>query len=105
MALTPTAIQPGTTLTADAASIVTAPAGTTVLTASTFSNPTTAAATLEIVLTRNGASPITIVPSRSIGGGATVQPAELAGLVLNQGDVVAASGAQITAVVNGYIVS
>lgn len=105
MALTPTAIQPGTTLVSDATNIVTAPAGTTVLTASTFSNPTTAAVALEITLTRNGGSKITIVPSRSIGGGATVQPAELAGLVLNQGDVVAASGAQLTAVINGYVVS
>lgn len=105
MALTPSALQPGTTLAETASAILTAAAGTTVLTASTFANPTTAAVTLEIILTRNGGAAVVLVPGRSVGAGSTAQPAELSGLVLSQGDVVSASGSGITTVVSGYVVS
>ncbi|MBS1028311.1 hypothetical protein [Gluconobacter albidus] len=105
MAVSPQSLCPGTTLTASDATIVTGASGTTVLTSSTFANPTTAAATLTIKLTRSGGAAITLVPGRSVAAAATVQPPELAGLILSANDTLTASGDGITAVVNGYVAS
>ncbi|WP_336717554.1 hypothetical protein [Asaia bogorensis] len=105
MAVSPQSLCPGTTLTASDATIVTGASGTTVLTSSTFANPTTAAAILTIKLIRSGGATITLVPGRSIAAAATAQPSELTGLILSQNDTLTASGNGITAVVNGYVAS
>lgn len=105
MAVSPQALTPGTTLTANASTLIVGTSGTTVLTTSTFANPTSAAVTLTIKLTRAGGTSIVLVPGRSIASSATVQPPELGGLILSANDTLTASGNGITAVVNGYVAS
>ena len=106
MTVSASTLNPGTTLGSSDQVVVTAGTGTTVVTQALISNPSSAASSVTIKLLREGAtSSVTIVPGRAIGVSGTDILPELAGLVLNAGDVLSASGLGVVLVMSGYVVS
>lgn len=105
MSVVAKSLQPGTTLTASAASVLTAGAGTTVITSGVLSNPTAAAVSFTIQIQRSGGAALDVVPSRSIQANGTDLLPELSSLVLTNGDVLLASGAGLVCILNGYALS
>lgn len=105
MTVTASALNPGATLTDSSAAVVTAGSGTSVVTQAVIINPTSAAVTVDVTLTRSGGASVTLIPGRVLGANTTDIPAELAGLTLSKGDVLSASGAGAEIVVSGYILT
>lgn len=102
MAVVAKNLQPGITLAASAAPIVTAGAGTTVITNAVVANPTATAVSLTIQIQRSGGSALDIVPPRAVQAAGTDLVPELTGRALGDGDVVLATGAGLVCVVDGY---
>ena len=103
MTISSAALQPGATLTGSLSAIVTAAGtGRTVITQAVFANPTGAAVSLQVTVTRSGGSSLVIVPTRSIATLATDIPDELAVFSMGPGDVIYALGAGLNVFVSGY---
>ena len=99
------ALQPGVTLGATVSNIATATTASQ-LRLVTFANPTAAAVTLLVTITRSGSSaPQSVIPGKSVAPGTTSVAAELNGTVLANGDTVNASGAGLVAIINALTVS
>ncbi|GAJ29734.1 hypothetical protein [Acidomonas methanolica] len=106
MAVVAKNLQPGATLTADAASVVTAQtAVTTIVSNGVVSNPTNAAVTLTIQIQRSGGSALDLVPGRAVQAAGTDLLPELNGRVLAAGDEILASGAGLVLFVDGNTLS
>ena len=101
---TPSALIPGTQLTATSDAIFTA-SGPCVVSMSSISNPTSAQVTLSATLTRSGGNALDIIPGKAIAALDTYQSPELNGLYMGEGDVITASGAGLIIVVSGYELS
>jgi hypothetical protein len=104
MAVTEVSLQPGTTLAATLASIVSATQSNTIRQA-VFANPTATSQSLVVQVTRSGGAVTTIIPTKPIASNATYLATELVGLVLQNGDGLMASGVGITCFVSGFAVS
>ncbi len=98
-------LQPGITLSATSAPIVTAGAGTNVITSAVLTNPTAAAVSVTVQIKRAGGSALDLVPSRAIQPNGTDLLPELIGRVLGAGDQILALGAGLVCVVDGYSLS
>jgi len=94
-------LQPGVTLSATAASVITAEAGTTVISNGVLANPTSAAVSFSLQIQRSAGGSIALVPSRAIPANETDLLPELNGRILAEGDQVLASGAGLTLVIDG----
>ena len=105
MSVVAKSLQPGTTLTATAATVFKAGAGTSVVTSGVLSNPTSAAVTFTFQIQRSGGAALAVVPQRSIQANGTDLLPELSSLVLTDGDVLLASGAGLVCILNGYALS
>lgn len=105
MAITPSVLVEGTTLTSSGTTIFTA-TKTTVITSSVFTNSTSTNASYYVNITRTGATAgNTLIPSRTINAGSTNIPGELSGFVLNTGDSIQAEGDGIFCTFSGYLIS
>lgn len=102
MAVVAKNLQPGITLASSNVAVVTAGAGTTVITSAVLSNPTAGAVNVTVQIQRSGGSVLNVVPSRAIQPNGTDLLPELMGRVLAVGDEILALGAGLVCVVDGY---
>jgi hypothetical protein len=105
----PAVLQPGVVLTTSSAPCVTgASASQTVIKRAVFTNVTAGAVTFTVTRTPSAGAPLTIINARSIAAGGTDLAPELANMVLNAGDIIAAlasAGASINVFASGFVTS
>ena len=109
MAIVPTALQPGLTLTTSAVPLYLAPANTrAVVKRAVFANSTSGPVAFGVMVQRAGVAPagiLAIVPTRLIAANATDTAPELANFVFQPGDQMLATAAApgVNAFLSGFV--
>ncbi|HVX58076.1 MAG TPA: hypothetical protein VHA37_10245 [Candidatus Saccharimonadales bacterium] len=109
MTISPAVLQPGTTLSTSAASVITAAANTqAIVKRAVVSNPAAGAVTFTVYRVPVSGTPVAsneIIPARSIPAGGTDLCPELTNLVLNAGETVqalASTGSSLNFFASGF---
>lgn len=106
MAITVASLVPEATLGASSGTIYTTPANTHAKVGlATFTNISGAAVSFSVSITRSGGSGVSLILSQSLSINQCYVSGELAGLVLNPGDLITAqatAGGAVAAVLSGF---
>lgn len=104
MAVVAQNIVAGATLTGSLAAVSQAQAGTVAITSAVVSNPTSAAVTIAVSIVRASGTTVAVIPGRAVASKGTDTVPELQRVLL-PGDTISASGAGLTLVVDGIMLS